>query len=232
MKKAYRFCTITGLLLLAAALCLTVYNIVTDMQAGDSTRTVLEELAADILPTDSGKETGSKDGSGSQNRSNPGKSQPGESLPEDGKSAQEICIPDYLLNPQMDMPQKEIDGENYIGILQIPDLSLELPIMGEWSYKKLKMAPCRYSGSAYLDTMVIAAHNYASHFGRLKELSLGAEVFFTDIDGNLFSYEVAEVEILPPYATEEMTSGEWDLTLFTCTVGGQSRVTIRCTRRA
>ena len=221
MKKAYSFCTITGLLLLAAALCLTVYNIVTDMQAGESTRTVLKELAADILPNmDTEIGAGEKMQGGSA-----------EILPETGNSAQEICIPDYLLNPQMDMPQKEVDGEDYIGILQIPDLSLELPIMGEWSYKKLKIAPCRYSGSAYLDTMVIAAHNYASHFGRLKGLSLGAEVLFTDIDGNLFSYEVAEVEILPPYAVEEMTSGEWDLTLFTCTVGGQSRVTIRCTRK-
>lgn len=228
MKKAYRVCSITGLLLLAAALCLTVYNIVTDMQAGESTRTVLEELAADILPTAFGNEANMDTEIGAGEKMQGGAE---ESLPEDGKSAQEIYIPDYLLNPQMDMPQKEIGGKNYIGILQIPDLSLELPVMGEWSYKKLKIAPCRYSGSVYLDTMVIAAHNYASHFGRLKELSLGAEVLFTDIDGNLFSYEVAEVEILPPYATEEMTSGEWDLTLFTCTVGGQSRVTIRCTRK-
>ena len=26
-----------------------------------------------------------------------------------------------------------------------------------------------------------------------------------------------------------MTSGDWDLTLFTCTYGGQERYTVRCT---
>ena len=31
-------------------------------------------------------------------------------------------------------------------------------------------------------------------------------------------------------AVEEMTAGEYDLTLFTCTYGGQSRVTVRCDR--
>jgi sortase A len=36
------------------------------------------------------------------------------------------------------------------------------------------------------------------------------------------------MEILSPFAVEEMTSGDWDMTLFTCTVGGQSRVTVRC----
>ena len=75
---------------------------------------------------------------------------------------------------------------------------------------------------------MIAAHNYSSHFGRLKNLSQGDEVTFTDVDGNVFSYVVAALETLSPYAVEEMTSGGWDLTLFTCTIGGKSRVTVRC----
>jgi sortase A len=36
------------------------------------------------------------------------------------------------------------------------------------------------------------------------------------------------LEILRPTAVEEMISGDWDLTLFTCTIGGATRVTIRC----
>lgn len=41
-------------------------------------------------------------------------------------------------------------------------------------------------------------------------------------------YEVAEIEILSPDAVEEMTEDDGDLTLFTCTLGGGSRVTVRC----
>lgn len=69
-------------------------------------------------------------------------------------------ISDYILNPEMDMPTQEIDGQDYIGTLVIESLGLSLPIISEWSYPRLRIAPCRYAGSAYLDNMVIAAHNY------------------------------------------------------------------------
>ena len=152
----------------------------------------------------------------------------------EGDSAQDTHaaeeIPDYILNPRMDMPTQKIDGQNYIGTLQIEALELSLPVISEWSYSRLQIAPCRYAGSVYMDNMVIAAHNYTSHFGRLKELSQGDAVTFTDIDGNIFRYRVTEIETLQPYSVKEMTSGDWDLTLFTCTIGGRTRVTVRCER--
>lgn len=137
-------------------------------------------------------------------------------------------IPDYLLNPEMDMPEQEIEGQQYIGSLEIPACNLKLPIISHWSYPKLKIAPCRFQGSVYLGNLIIAAHNYNSHFGNLKSIPLNEKVIFTDIDGNLFQYQVVEKEVLKDTAIEEMETGEWDLTLFTCTVGGASRMTIRC----
>lgn len=107
----------------------------------------------------------------------------------------------------------------------------ELPVISSWDYPGLRVAPCRYTGSAYTDDLVIAAHNYASHFGRLRELSQGDSIRFTDTDGNVFDYVVSELEILEPYAVSQMTEGDWDLTLFTCTPGGQHRVTLRCNRK-
>lgn len=138
--------------------------------------------------------------------------------------------PDYLLNPEMDMPELKVDGRQYIGVLKIPSLKLQLPIMGEWSYPKLRTAPCRYVGSVYQNNMVICGHNYDRHFGRLKTLKIGAEVDFTDAEGNVFRYKVVELETLKPYAVNQMKSGDWDLTLFTCTIGGRTRVTVRCER--
>lgn len=131
---------------------------------------------------------------------------------------------------EKEMSVEVIDGNSYIGILEIPALELKLPILSEWSYPLLKIAPCRYRGSVYQNDMILLAHNYESHFGTLKNLDLGEKVSFYDVDGNAFHYEVAEVTILSPEALEEMESGDWDLTLFTCTVGGQSRVTVRCQR--
>lgn len=112
--------------------------------------------------------------------------------------------------------------------MSIPSLELDLPVISEWSYSRLKVAPCRYKGSAYLGDLIIAAHNYTSHFGMLKRLSEGDEITFTDMDGNTFRYEVVILETLEPTAMKEMESGGWDLTLFTCTVGGAYRMTVRC----
>ena len=63
------------------------------------------------------------------------------------------------------------------------------------------------------------------------DLSLGAEILFTDVSGATTRYTVAELEILQPTAVEEMTSGDYDLTLFTCTYGGATRFTVRCLRK-
>lgn len=135
----------------------------------------------------------------------------------------------YEIVPQMEMPTKKIKGYMYVGTLTVPYLDLELPVMDRCDDERLKISPCRYTGSVYLNNMIIAAHNYRSHFGRLRNLTVGDEVRFEDVDGNVFCYVVAETELLEPTAVYHMESGSWDLTLFTCTVGGASRVTVRCT---
>ena len=90
----------------------------------------------------------------------------------------------------------------------------------------------RYAGTAYASGFVLAGHNYSRHFGRLDRLCAGDAVTFTDVEGNAFPYRVAEVQILRPTDTEAMLSPEWDLTLFTCTPGGRTRLAVRCVRDA
>lgn len=140
----------------------------------------------------------------------------------------EESLPEYVLDPHMAMPTMEVDGYRYIGTVTIPSLLIDLPIMEEWDYTRMKIAPCRYSGSIYLNDLVVCAHNYNSHFGRLDKLQINDPVIITDADGNTFRYKVEEIETLSGTAVEEMTSGSWDLTLFTCTYSGRARVTVRC----
>lgn len=191
-----------GALLIAAALCMTGYNLWDDARASAAVSSSYGQLEA-LIPA-------------------------GDAVWQGTDSTGETCYPDYVLNPGMEMPAQEIDGHAYIGILEIPVLELSLPVLSEWSYPNLKIAPCRYTGSAYQNRLIIAAHNYTRHFGSLKNISIGDEVLFTDIDGNVFSYTVSELEQLAPTAIEEMQAGDWALTLFTCTLGGQYRVAVRC----
>lgn len=194
-----------GLILVTAAVLLLVYNLWDGHRARESEEAILAEYLQENK-----KASESPDASDKEDEQN---------------------IPDYLLNPDMDMPEytlKSLGDVACIGILEIPALDLELPVISSWSYSALRQAPCRYSGSAYKGDLVIAAHNYQSHFGGLRTLPEGSEVFFADAVGNRFSYYVAVTEALTPWSVDDMTSGEWPLTLFTCTLDSQNRVTVRC----
>ena len=194
-----------GLILVTAAVLLLVYNLWDGHRARESE----EALLAEYLQENK-KASESPDASDKEDKQN---------------------TPDYILNPDMDMPEytlKSLGDVACIGILEIPALNLELPVISRWSYSSLRLSPCRYSGSAYKGDLVIAAHNYQSHFGGLRTLPEGSEVFFTDAVGNRFSYYVAVTEALTPWSVDDMTSGEWPLTLFTCTLDSQNRVTVRC----
>ena len=128
------------------------------------------------------------------------------------------------------MTVAEIDGCGYIGFLFLPTLDLELPVMADWSYDQLKTAPCRFSGSVFTGDLVLMAHNYKKHFGPIRRLKAGDPVTFTDMDGVAWEYRVVAQEILGAGAVEDVTGGEYDLTLFTCTYGGENRITVRCDR--
>lgn len=213
-KKKGTFLMTLGLVLMAAALGLAVWNMHSENSANESSAAALQQLVAEI------PEAGVYE---------PSPSEPaGDQLV--SPLEDEMEYPDYVLNPDMEMPEVNINGWNYIGVLDIPALGLSLPVMSTWSYPALNVSPCRFMGSAYTDDLIIAAHNYNCHFGQLKTLPEGSAVIFTDMDGNRFEYKSVLTETLQPTAVEEMCAEEWDLSLFTCTVGGQYRVTVRCER--
>lgn len=208
-RKRGGFTMFAGLLLIAAALLLTVYNLLEQQQGYESSIFVVESLSQSIPETNE---------------------EPPETEDPQEAALLEAVQPPFILHPDMPMPEAEIDGHLYIGIVEVPALDLALPVMSSWSYDQLKISPCRFWGSAYTHDLVISAHNYERHFGRLKDLPMGSEVRFTDMDGNVFVYSLVETDTLRRSAGAEMCapSDAWDLTLFTCTVGGQTRTTLRC----
>ena len=197
------FCMILGAALVLGALGLTVYNQQEATQAEQISAAVLPELMEKIREEQSETVT----------------EPPTQQIPESLRTPEDV-----------EMSEMVIDGQRYIGFLTVPGLELELPVMSDWSYPQLRKAPCRYYGTALGGDLVLMAHNYARHFGSISQLKEGDPVYFTDADGNVHCYAVAVVDVLAPTAVEEMTAGEFDLTLFTCTYGGKSRVTVFCDR--
>ena len=195
-----------GLVLVTAALVLACWNIYDADRAARAAEQALEQLE-ELIPTQPEEP----------------ETVPGETEP----TQPELDIRDY---PQREMPTWEVDGYRYIGILEIPAAGLKLPIMEECDEARLKTAPCRYSGSVYQDDLVISGHNYAKHFSPIRWQKIGTEVTFTDAEGTVFRYVIVDYETLQPDQVEEMTTGDWDLTLFTCNLGGDTRYAVRCER--
>lgn len=188
-KKPGQISMTLGLLLVAAALLIAVYNVYDSYRAQKASEAVLEQMAERVPSED---------------------------------------LKIYRRFPWIDMPETEIDGNMYIGYAELPDRGISLPILSDWSYRGLRIAPCRYKGSVYMGDMIICGHNYRSHFGQFAEVTAGERVRFTDMWGNVFNYTVKAVETIPTKDVEAMEAGDWDLTLFTCNRSGRQRITLRC----
>ena len=201
-NKITKIMIITGIVCVLASLSLFVYNKIVSDRAERFAEKIVRQLR-DITLTKSDTATDSE-------------------TPDDAQTYEETGA--------VELKTVEIDGYSFIGILSIPVLELELPVMSEWNYDNLSVAPCRYSGSPASDDFVIAAHNYSSNFGFIDRLKKGDPVTFTDLYGRRTDYRVELIDTLSSTDVKNMTAGEYDLTLFTCTPSGQARVTVRLNR--
>lgn len=210
-KLRGRILIAAGALLLMAAVSLVLFNRYRDHAAGEHASETLVQVKQYI----------EKQPPADTSPAQPGDNAPGEASPDEAETeAQE----------QQELTPLELDGEQYIGMISIPKLGIELPVMRDWTEQNMATAPCRYSGSAVRRDMVICAHNYSSFFKGLDTLMPGDEVIYTLLSGKQYRYEVSWSELINGWDTPQMTDGSenWDLTLFTCTWSGWSRVTVRC----
>lgn len=122
-----------------------------------------------------------------------------------------------------------VDNNYYSGIIDIPVIGIKLPVMSEWNYDNLNISPCLFYNDEKNNRKIIAGHNYSSHFGKLKQLKQGDYIIFTNAENKRVIYKVLQTEILGSTDTDKMLGGDdWNLTLFTCSLSGYERVTVRC----
>ena len=193
-----------GLLLMAAAFGLVLHNRIEADEAGQNAERVLAELS------DAMRERSESD------------------IP-----AEDFSAPVEADKTVPVMATEVIDGNRYIGVLEIPALGISLPVGENWTEELLQLSPCRYSGSYYTDDLVICGHNYERHFSPIKYIEPEELVYFVTVEGTRYSYYVVQRETVQPNEIDKMLGKEdvpWDLTLFTCNNGGESRCAVRCIR--
>ena len=116
------------------------------------------------------------------------------------------------------------------GILSLPRLGLELPVLADYSEELLGVSVCVYEREPDTGRMVIAGHNYRVHFGRLGELEPGNTLTYTALDGSTVQYRVTGLDTVAADDHEGLEEGSWDLTLLTCTADLSDRLLVRLER--
>ncbi|MDE5619935.1 MAG: sortase [Ruminococcus sp.] len=221
MNKLGKIMVISGILFILSAVLLCLYNYRESEEAFKNSQVALNELKSLIpeIPEENvstiEKEFGFEIKSGDN------------VFDEfDEKYEEEKNMP----TEQVEMPSVQLDGRYYCGYITLTSLGIELPVLNGWNYTNLNIAPCCYEGSPQTHDFIIAAHNYNSHFGQIHYLGEGDEIIFTDISGEKYRYTVMYTEYIDGYNADQMSENKdssWDLTLFTCTLNGQRRVTVR-----
>ena len=133
-----------------------------------------------------------------------------------------------------------MNGYKVIGIVKIPKIELEYPILDIDTYnpeetkEPMKISIVKYWGGQVNDygNLSIAGHNNydGTMFGKTKHLEIGDTVELTDLNGNTVTYQIYDKFITDPndvtiLATNDNTIRE--TTLITCTNGNRERLILK-----
>ena len=89
------------------------------------------------------------------------------------------------------MSALSVQGKNFVGVLEMPAFGSALPVCADWG--EVFQYPCCLSGSVYDRTIQIGGTSQKGQYDFYREISVSDSVFFTDMEGNRFSYVVTDI---------------------------------------
>ena len=124
------------------------------------------------------------------------------------------------------MSSLSIDGTDFVGILELPRFKSVLPVCAEWGTPS--KCPCRFSGSVYDQTMQIGGTSQKGQYDFHRDISVGDSVFFTDMEGNRFSYTVTDIRYEKNADQSTLQRKDASLTLFVKNVYAFEYIIVYC----
>ena len=105
-----------------------------------------------------------------------------------------------------------VDGTNFVGILEMAGFDSALPVCADWG--AVSQYPCRLGGSVYDRTIQIGATTQKGQYDFYREISVGDAVYFTDMEGNRFAYQITDIRYEQHADQNALTQKDAALTLF------------------
>lgn len=124
------------------------------------------------------------------------------------------------------MATLSIDETDFVGLLELPQHDSVLPVGAEWGNSS--KYPCCFSGSVYDRTMQIGATSQKGQYDFYRNISVGDNVFFTDMEGNRYSYAVKDIRYEKSVNQSTLQYKETSLTLFIKNVYAFEYIIIYC----
>lgn len=121
-----------------------------------------------------------------------------------------------------------------VGIITIPEIKVEYPILSETTDDLLKVSVCKFWGPDpnEVGNLCIAGHNYTNTraFSQAYKLEKGDIIEIKDLSGRTIKYEIYShfiVKASDTSPTSQITHGKKEVTLITCTNGTKERRIIK-----
>lgn len=128
----------------------------------------------------------------------------------------------------------QMQGHKVIGIIKIPAIDLEYPIIDKTTKETMRISISKFSGGEIneIGNVALAGHNNYSGtmFGKNKNLKIKDKIYLTDLTIRTIEYEIYNIFVTDPndtsiLETEDKTKRE--LTLITCKNGRSERLIIK-----
>lgn len=136
--------------------------------------------------------------------------------------------------------QLEYKGYKVIGIVKIPKINLEYPILEienidpKSAEKPMKLSIIKYWGENVNDygNLSIAGHNNkdGTMFGKTKKLQKGDIIELTDLKGQTIQYSIYDIFVTDPNDVNILLPKDElirEVTLITCTNGNKERLILK-----
>ena len=147
---------------------------------------------------------------------------------------------DFSENKEESESQLEYKGYKVIGIVKIPKINIEYPILDigdidpESAKAPMKISIIKYWGENVNDygNLSIAGHNNKSGtmFGKTKKLEIGDIVELTDLTGQTIQYSIYDIFVTDPNDVSILLPKDENIrevTLITCTNGNKQRLILK-----